>query len=220
MHSPIRGRFFACQNGSRCLTQGAPEKQGGDMILTQWRARRTNRTLIDQLHGKIVAASRRPSHYLDLEVADTFEGRFEMVTLYSGLVIRRLTRLPGIGLELAQELTDSVFRHFEIALREIGIGDVAIPKRLKRMGEAFYGRNKAYDEGLAAAASDRLVRALARNVYGVEDLAFAPMAVRLARYVRAVADALERTPIEAFAAGNVEFPELEQDLAKSGAGHG
>jgi cytochrome b pre-mRNA-processing protein 3 len=190
------------------------------MILAQWRARRANRTLIDQLHGKIVAASRRPSLYLDLDVADTFEGRFEMVTLYSGLVIRRLTQLSEIGLELAQELTDSVFRHFEIALREIGIGDVAVSKRLKRMGEAFYGRNKAYIEGLAEADSDRLARALARNVYGVAELTLAPKAARLARHVRAVAEMLERTPIDAFAGGNVEFPELQRDMADSGFDHG
>jgi cytochrome b pre-mRNA-processing protein 3 len=190
------------------------------MILAQWRARRANRTLIDQLHGKIVAASRNPSLYLDLNVADTFEGRFEMVTLYSGLVIRRLTQLSGIGLELAQELTDSVFRHFEIALREIGIGDVAVSKRLKRMGEAFYGRNKAYNEGLGEADSDRLARALARNVYGVADLAAAPKVVSLARHVRAVANALDRTSIDAFAGGNVEFPEPQPDLAERGFGHG
>jgi cytochrome b pre-mRNA-processing protein 3 len=187
------------------------------MILAQWRARRANRTLIDQLHGKIVAASRRPVHYLDLGVPDTYEGRFEMVTLYAGLVMRRLTNLSGIGAELAQELADSVFRHFEVALREMGVGDVAVPKRLKRMGEAFYGRNRAYREGLDEPDSDRLARALARNVYGVEDVAFAPMAVRLARCVRATADTLDQTPLETFARGDVDFPALQNVTAKSGA---
>jgi cytochrome b pre-mRNA-processing protein 3 len=113
------------------------------MILAQWRARRANRTLIDQLHGKIVAAARRPALYAELGVPDTYDGRFEMVALHAGLVMRRLTGLSGMGEELAQELADSVFRHFDVALREIGIGDVAVPKRLKRMAEAFYGRNKA-----------------------------------------------------------------------------
>jgi cytochrome b pre-mRNA-processing protein 3 len=187
------------------------------MILAQWRARRANRILIDQLHGKIVAAARRPFLYTSLGVPDTFEGRFEMVTLYAGLVIRRLTQHSGIGAELAQELADSVFRHFDVALREIGIGDVVVPKRLKRMAEAFYGRNKAYGEGLDEPVSDRLANALARNVYGTEDAALAPMALSLAQHVRATAAALDQTPLPVFAGGDVQFPDLERILSKSEA---
>jgi cytochrome b pre-mRNA-processing protein 3 len=190
------------------------------MILAQWRARRANRILIDQLHGKIVAASRRPFLYINLGVPDTYEGRFEMVTLYAGLVIRRLTQFSGIGAELAQELADSVFRHFDIALREIGVGDVAVPKRLKRMAEAFYGRSKAYGEGLNEPDSDRLTKALARNVYGMEDAALAPMALSLTQHVRATAEALDHTPLPVFAGGDVQFPDLERILTKNEAGNG
>src|SRR5580693_4512292 len=68
------GPFFACQISARCLTQGAPEKQGGQMILTQWRARRASRRLIDQLHGKIVAAARRPALFSELGAPDSFDG--------------------------------------------------------------------------------------------------------------------------------------------------
>jgi cytochrome b pre-mRNA-processing protein 3 len=182
------------------------------MILAQWRARRANRNLIDQLHGKIVAAARRPALYIELQVADSYDGRFEMTTLFAGLVMRRLNRLSGLGTELAEELADGVFRHFEVALREIGVGDVAVPKRLKRMAEAFYGRYKAYDDALAAPGSDRLAEALARNVYGVGDVALAPAARRLARLTRATADALDQTPLEAFARGEAAFPEIESAL--------
>jgi cytochrome b pre-mRNA-processing protein 3 len=190
------------------------------MILAQWRARRANRILIDQLHGKIVAAARRPELYTDLGVPDTYEGRFEMVTLHAGLVMRRLTRLSGIGPELAQELADSVFRHFDVALREIGVSDVGVPKRIKRMAEAFYGRNKAYGEGLDEAGSDRLAAALARNVYGAAEPALAPMAPNLARFVRAAAEALDRIPLETFAGGEVEFPPWAPAREKAEAGHG
>jgi cytochrome b pre-mRNA-processing protein 3 len=105
-------------------------------------------------------------------------------------------------------------------LREIGIGDVAVPKRLKRMAEAFYGRNKAYDEGLDAPETDRLAAAVARNVYGQGDVALAPMAPILARHVRASADALDQTPLETFAAGEVEFPEPGDALATIEARNG
>jgi cytochrome b pre-mRNA-processing protein 3 len=190
------------------------------MILTQWRARRANRRLIDQLHGKIVAASRRPALYVELGAPDSYDGRFEMVTLFAGLVLRRLTKLPGIGAELADELVDSVFQHFEVALREIGIGDVGVPKRLKRMAEAFYGRNRAYGRGLDEPDWDGLAQALARNVYGVGDVALAPNACRLAQLVRATAEALDRTPLETFARGEVEFPDPTQALAAIEGGHG
>jgi len=180
------------------------------MILTQWRARRANRRLIDQLHGKIVAAARRPALFSELGAPDSFDGRFEMVTLFAGLVLRRLTMLPGTGAELADELVDSVFQHFEIALREIGIGDVGVSKRLKKMAEAFYGRSRAYGEGLDDPQSEKLAEALARNVYGVADLALAPLAVPLAQLVRAAAEALDRTPLETFARGEMEFPDLKR----------
>jgi cytochrome b pre-mRNA-processing protein 3 len=190
------------------------------MILAQWRARRANRILIDQLHGKIVAAARRPVLFADFGVPDTYEGRFEMVVLHAGLVMRRLTRLPGLGAELAQELADSVFRHFDVALREIGVSDVGVPKRLKRMAAAFYGRNKAYGEGLDQKADDLLTSALARNVYGAGDVASAPLASDLARFVRATADALEQIPLETFAAGDVTFPEAQRFLAPAWGAHG
>jgi cytochrome b pre-mRNA-processing protein 3 len=189
------------------------------MILAQWRARRANRILIDQLHGKIVAAARRPILYADFGVPDTYEGRFEMVVLHAGLLMRRLTKLPGLGAELAQELADSVFRHFDVALREIGVSDVGVPKRLKRMAAAFYGRNKAYGEGLDEPADDLLAAALARNVYGVGDVTLAPLALDLARFVRATVDALEQMPLEMFAAGDVDFPEATRPLAAAWGAH-
>jgi cytochrome b pre-mRNA-processing protein 3 len=181
--------------------------QGGDMILATWRARRANRNLIEQLHGEIVAVARRPALYLDFQAPDTLDGRFEMVALHAGLVLRRLSAISGLGDEIAQDLADCVFRHFDDALREIGVGDTSVPKRMKKMAEAFYGRTKSYSEGLDEPASDRLARALARNVYGGESLAKAPAAPALARYVRAAAAALDAQTVEDFATGRIVFPE-------------
>ncbi len=177
------------------------------MILATWRARRANRNLIEQLHGEIVAAARRPALYLDFKAPDTLDGRFEMIALHAGLVLRRLSAISGLGDDIAQDLADCVFRHFDDALREIGVGDTSVPKRMKKMAEAFYGRTKAYVEGLAEPASDGLARALARNVYGVESLAEAPVAPALASYVRACAAMLEAQGAADFAAGHITFPE-------------
>ena len=180
---------------------------GGDMVLARWRARRANRDLIEQLHGEIVAAARRPALYLHFHAPDTLDGRFEMIALHAGLVLRRLSAISGLGEEIAQELADCVFRHFDVALREIGVGDTSIPKRMKRMAEAFYGRNKAYADGLAAPGGDRLEQALARNVYSAESPADAPSAPALARFARDCAAALDRLSVEDFLSGHIAFPE-------------
>ena len=89
------------------------------MFFARWRARRANRLLIDQIHGEIVAAARAPALYQEAGVADTIEGRFEMVVLHAGLVVRRLLALGPEAGDMAQELVDRVFRGFEDALREI-----------------------------------------------------------------------------------------------------
>ena len=186
------------------------------MILATWRARRANRILIEQLHGDIVAAARRPALFLDFDAPDTLEGRFEMIALHAGLAIRRLSAIPGVGREIAQELADCVFRHFDDGLREMGVGDTAVPRRMKRLAEAFYGRSRAYGEALEAPAGDRLARALARNVYGVENLDAAPKAAGLARYVRICAEALEAQGLEDLAAGRISFPEPGGELGAGG----
>jgi cytochrome b pre-mRNA-processing protein 3 len=177
------------------------------MILATWRARRANRNLIEQLHGEIVAAARRPSLFLDFNTPDTLDGRFEMIALHAGLAMRRLTALSDVGAEMAQDLADCVFRHFDDALRQVGVGDTSVPKRIKRMAEAFYGRNNAYAEGLAETTGDSLERALARNVYGAATVADAPGAVPLARFTRLCVAALERQTLADFSTGHVVFPE-------------
>ncbi len=176
------------------------------MILARWRARRANRVLIDQIHGEIVTAARAPALYALLEVADSLEGRFEMIALHAGLVIRRLGELGELGAPIAQDLVDCVFRHFEDALREMAMSDTGVARRLKSMAAAFYGRNRAYGEALAARDAEALAAALARNVYGAGEVSKAPRSRDLAAYVIAAAAALERQGIDAFAGGRFYFP--------------
>ena len=165
------------------------------MFIARWRARRANRILIDQLHGEIVAAARAPALYAQWAVADSLDGRFEMIVLHAGLVLRRLGALGDLGAEVGQDLVDCVFRHFEDALREMAIGDAGVAKRLKGMIEAFYGRNRVYGEALAANDAKALSAALARNVYRAADVSEAPCSRDLAAYVVAAATALEREGI-------------------------
>jgi cytochrome b pre-mRNA-processing protein 3 len=178
------------------------------MIVARWRARRANRILIDQIHGEIVAAARASELYARLCVADTLDGRFEMVALHAGLALRRLAELGDVGRQAAQDLVDCVFGHFEDALREMSYGDVGVARRMTRMAEAFCGRGRAYGEALTAGDAEALAAALARDVYGARDADNAPHARALAAYVLAVAAALDEVGIEAFVGGGFRFPAL------------
>jgi cytochrome b pre-mRNA-processing protein 3 len=124
------------------------------------------REAIESLYQRIAAASREPSLYLDLGVPDTVEGRFEAVTLHMILVLRRLTQLPSPADEVAQDLVDCFFQHLDASLRELAVGDLAVPKRMKKLAEAFTGRSLAYRTALEAENRDDLATTLARNVLG------------------------------------------------------
>ena len=142
------------------------------------------REAIETLYGRIAAASREPGLYLDLGVPDTVEGRFEAVTLHVILVLRRLGGLPGPADEVAQDLVDCFFRHLDASLRELAVGDLAVPKRMNKLGEAFAGRSMAYRNALES-GGDALPAALGRNVLGSAEAAHG-----LAGYVRASVAAL------------------------------
>jgi cytochrome b pre-mRNA-processing protein 3 len=175
------------------------------MMLARWRARRASKDLIEQLRGEIVAAARRPALYERLGAPDRLDGRFELVTLHVGLVLRRLIDTGGLGHDIAQDLVNSVFLHFDDTLREMGLSDVSVSKRLKTFKAAFYGRNAAYAAALDLGSRADLEAALARNVFGVPG--GAPGARALANYVVSVDEALAATPLEDFAMGRFRFPE-------------
>jgi len=174
------------------------------MILSRWRARRASLALIDQLRGEIVAASRRPALYLALDAPDRVDGRFELMTLHAGLVLRRLAALGGVADDIAQDLVNALFMHLDDTLREQGFSDISVSKRLKAMKKAFYGRNTAYASALDSGSRADLATALARNVYGRAD---APKAAALAHYVLSADSALKATPLDDFATGRFRFPD-------------
>ncbi|MGO9423143.1 ubiquinol-cytochrome C chaperone family protein [Roseiarcus sp.] len=175
------------------------------MIFARWRARRASLALIEQLRGEIVAAARRPALYRTLEAPDRVDGRFELLTLHVGLVLRRLVALGGLGDHIAQDLVNAHFLHLDDTLREQALSDISVSKRLKAMKQAFYGRNAAYAAALDSGSRGDLVAALARNVYGAPD--GAPKAVALADYVVSVDASLAETPLEDFATGRFRFPD-------------
>jgi cytochrome b pre-mRNA-processing protein 3 len=112
------------------------------------------------LQEQLVTRARAHVFYAILGVPDTMDGRFDLVTLHAWLV---LDRLKSAGLDMvAQALTDALFISFDEALREQGIGDMGLGRRMKAMANAFYGRLNVYS---AARDRESLAAALAKNVW-------------------------------------------------------
>ena len=148
---------------------------------------------------EIMARARSPVFFRDLGVADSFDGRFDLVALHGWLVMERL-RLQGAR-AVSQALVNLLFEGFENALREQGAGDIGMGRRMKKIADAFYGRLKAYGE---AAEAGRIPEALLRNVYRGE-AECARAAGWLADYMLAARQRLAGADV---AAGDLEFGPL------------
>lgn len=172
------------------------------MIFGLFRRRPAKHPSVDRLHGEIMAAARQPALFVDYGVADTVEGRFEAVALIASVVLRRLMMLPAPGAQIAQELTDDIFARFDIALREIGVADVGVAKRMKTMAQGFLGRASAYRAALESADPQALTQTVARNVYGGD----ASHAAALADYAARCATALEACGLEHYLKGPLPLP--------------
>ena len=157
------------------------------------------------LYGEIVAQARQPAFYTHMAVPDTLDGRFDLITLHAILVMDRLGATGETA--FSQTLFDEMFTALDHNLREMGVGDLSVPKRIKVMAEAFYGRAGAYRTAMKEAGNDALAAALARNIWPQTDIAReAPAA--LAAYMRRVAEALAGQEIATLRTGHVRFPEV------------
>lgn len=167
-------------------------------------APRPDPSVVDALYDRIVAAARQPAFYARWDVPDTPLGRFEMVALHMFLFMHRVRGADGEARDIAQQLTDDFFKEVEHSIRELGVGDMGVPKRMKKLAGMFYGRAAAYGAALDAGDRAALAAALSRNVRpGVETW---PQAQDLAAYVALARDDLAGQPLPAICAGRIVFP--------------
>ncbi len=159
-----------------------------------------------ELYGAAVGAARESWFYTELGVPDTLDGRFDLVGAHVFLLIRRLRGLPAPGSALAQAVFDAMFHDMDVNLREMGVGDLSVGKKVRAMWEAFHGRAVAYEAAMAAGDTAALAVALRRNIWrdqGAEDAAR-----RLAEIVLDRDAALARQPLTDLAAGRATFEPL------------
>ena len=157
------------------------------------------------LYTAAVAAARDPFLFTEIGVPDTLDGRFDLVGVYAFLVIQRLKREPEPGPALAQSVFDAMFSDMDVNLREMGVSDMSVGKRVRAMWEAFHGRAQAYSLAMEANDTAALEAALARNIWrGARPPAeHAPQA--LGRLVLAQDAHLAKQPMERLSVGEIHF---------------
>jgi cytochrome b pre-mRNA-processing protein 3 len=159
---------------------------------------------VASLYGAIVAQARLPAFYGRGRVPDTVNGRFEMVLLHTALLLTRLDGEAMVDRKLGQAVFDAFCSDMDANMREMGVGDMAVPRKMRAIGEAFYGRKQAYEAALAAADPALLPATLARNVHGCADAAGCEW---LAAYVRSTARRLAEQAVETIRQGRLAFPD-------------
>lgn len=160
----------------------------------------TREDVVLALYRRTADASRAPWLYLAPQIPDTVEGRLESLMLHALLVIRRLQALPEPAPAVAQDFVDTLFKHVDHGLRELGVGDTSVPKRMKKIAQNFYGRVQAYAEPLDRDDAAALAEAFRRNIPGV-------VAEPLVAYVKASEAALAGQSLDALLGSDALFPQ-------------
>ncbi len=175
------------------------------MILKKLFSGRQQARAAQELYEAIVRQARQPIFYLEAEVPDTIDGRYEMISLHAFLVMRRLKRdTENLNL-LSQAVFDLMFADMDQSLREIGVGDLGVGKRIKEMAKVFYGRVVAYETALDG-GEESLETALKRNHYGtLVDGPSDESVADLAAYIRESDDNLMTQKTIDLKRGRIEF---------------
>jgi cytochrome b pre-mRNA-processing protein 3 len=149
----------------------------------------------------VMAEARAPELYLEGGVADTIDGRFDLVVLHLYFLLRRLKQAGARGRAMSQLVFDAAFANFDEALREMGVGDLSVGKKIRRMAEAFYGRLDAYERAVAQGTRGAFEAALVRNVFRGAP----PEPAKLASLAQAVDRSrrrIEAVPLDALLSGD------------------
>jgi len=154
------------------------------------------------VYTAIVAQSRQPVFYADWGIPDTVTGRFDMISLHLSLLFRRLRVEKQAGHEFSQALFDLFFKDMDNSLREMGAGDMAVPKKVRKMSEIFYGLMTSLNEAMDRDDRPGVEAVLRRNVYTEAESAHAP---QLAAYLFIQYDKLASQSLADISGGRLEM---------------
>jgi cytochrome b pre-mRNA-processing protein 3 len=158
--------------------------------------------IVDALYEAIVAAARRPVFYSDFGVADTPLGRFEVLSAHMALILRASRTANQQVKDVVQVLNEEFFKDVDHSLRELGIGDAGVPKRMKKLISNFYGRLETYVSAIDSGNQIELAAALERNMAPNAELKDANS---FATYMMNAAKSIEKQMPDPFLQGQLSF---------------
>lgn len=159
------------------------------------------------VYNAIVAQSRQPVFYAEWGVPDTVTGRFDMISLHMALLFRRMRSDDKQSKEFSQAVFDLFFKDMDRSLREMGVGDLSISKRIQKMGNLFFGLLAAVNAAMDARNMQGLDDVLSRNIYAeIEN----PPVRKLSEYLVAQSEFLDGQSIPTIMAGTLT---MDRDAA-------
>ena len=165
-----------------------------------------NRRIVEKQYATLTKAARHPYLYEALDVPDTAMGRFEMLSAMLILYFRRTRASATSGQEIAQEIVDAFFEDVDHSIRELGVGDVGVPKRMKKFAGMFYGRLESYAAALEKQDAAELAAALKRNFHPKSEDAALTMA-GLASYLLRAENHLAAQGEDVVETGTLKLPD-------------
>lgn len=174
------------------------------MILNLFR-KKTAIEPVYAVYNAIVAQSRQPVFYADWHVPDTVTGRFDMISLHMALLFRRLRNEPADRKDFSQAVFDLFFKDMDRSLREMGVGDLGVPKRIQKMGNVFFGLLAALSEAMDRNDPVALQAVLSRNVFADSEDA---VVEALAEYLQRQDAAVAAQSADAIIGGSIIFESL------------
>lgn len=197
--------FIIMQQGQRDQGDLLRSYPGKFMIFRLFKKKNSNQAIVDRQYAALTSAARQPGFYLHMGVPDTVMGRFEMLSAVMILYFRRTRTSDTSGQEIAQEIVDAFFQDLDHSIRELGIGDQGVPKRMKKLAGMFYGRLESYAAALDGDDAQALAAALKRNIYPQAD-ADTPDMEMLAQWMIMASASLVDQSEEIVATGTVTLP--------------
>lgn len=196
---------LSCNNVmGACPSISRKPRLGFVMIFGLFKKKSGNIAIVERQYALLTAAARQPFLYSDLDVPDTVMGRFEMLSAILILYFRRTRASSRTGQEIAQEIVDAFFEDVDHSIRELGVGDAGVPKKMKQLAGMFYGRLESYAAALDESDGAALAEALQRNFH--PEAEGRPSMEGLAAYLSAVEAALSAAPEDAVETGQLRIP--------------
>lgn len=175
------------------------------MIFSLFRKKNNNQAIVEQQYAALTNGARQPFFYSDLGVPDSVMGRLEMISAILIVYFRRTSKASVGVQQISQEIVDAFFQDVDHSIRELGVGDLSVPKRMKKLAGRFYGRMESYSEALNAKDKEKLAEALKRNFHP-QALELAPDMSGLAEYLLFAEAQLADLPDDTLLSGLLVIP--------------